>query len=108
MNYKRVNVSPVILPLHPLTCSGITSYRRCYNGAAGESVGRLVVTGHSDGISLIREESHFCLTDPLRWRVFTQCDEESRLPLQAVGNDGNGRFSFWASIVGRKSCLADG
>ena len=29
-------------------------------------VGRLVVMGHSDGISLIRDESHFCLTDPLR------------------------------------------
>jgi hypothetical protein len=29
-------------------------------------VGRLVVMGHSDGISLIRDESHFGLTDPLR------------------------------------------
>jgi hypothetical protein len=49
MNYKRVDISPVI-------------------------------------------ESHFCLTDPLRWRVFTQC-EKHRLPVQAVGNDGNRRFS---------------
>jgi hypothetical protein len=40
--------------------------------------------------------------------VFTRCDEEHRLPVQAVGNDGNGRFTFWASIVERKSCVADG
>jgi hypothetical protein len=40
--------------------------------------------GQSDGISLTRDESHFCLTDLLRWRVFTQYDEEHRLPVQVV------------------------
>ena len=57
-------------------------------------VGRLVVTGHSDWISLIRDESHFCLTDPLRWRAFTQRDEEHRLPRAGGRRDRDGRFSL--------------
>jgi hypothetical protein len=40
--------------------------------------------GCNDGISLSGTNPHFCLTDPLRWRVFTQCGEEHRLPVQAV------------------------